>query len=274
MKKYLYIVAAACLAACGGANTNIESSEMVGADEQVQFTAPKYQAHVTLSVTAPVNLRAEASREASVLMVLPTESEVTLVDPVEQQGYYKVSFSGREGWAYGAYFRQLEAADFGQSVSALTLQEIDYVMARVQPIHGYSYWWGGSQWGCGIAAGWCSGSCPSCSHGGGGGADCSGLVSHAWHVPPSASASTCTNYHPYSSTMFMDQRTYWTQVSRSDLRKADAISKYGHIFMRVSGDGWGTMEVYECGGCSTGCAHRYRSATSEYIALRRNTGWL
>jgi hypothetical protein len=269
MKKFLCVVAA-CLAACGGASTSIESSEMVGADEQVQFTAPGYQAQVTLSVSAPVNLRAEASREASVLMVLPAEAEVTLLEPEARQGYLKVSFSGREGWAYGAYLRQLEAADFGQNVSALTLQEIDYVMARASGAVGIPYWWGHAVWGCGLSVGSCSVSTTT----GQSGTDSSGLVSKSWHVPPSADASTCVDYHPYSTTMFMDYRFYWTQVSRSDLRKVDAIAKYGHMFLRLSGDGWGTMEVYECGGCTTGCAHRYRSATSEYIALRRNTGWL
>jgi len=272
MKKWLYIVAAACLAACGGANTNVESNEMVGADEKVEFTPTELPEQSKMVVGAPVNLRSSPSSDAVVSMIVPADAEVTLLQSGLENGFYKVSYQGREGWVYGAYLSQ--AVEFGQTSNALTLQEIDYVVARTAPAMGYSYWWGGSQWGCGIAAGWCSGSCPDCSHGGGGGSDCSGLISHGWHVPPSASASTCTNYHPYSSSMFMDYRTYWSQVSRSDLRKVDAISKYGHIFMRISGDGWGTMEVYECGGCSTGCRHTYRTAGSEYIALRRNTGWL
>ncbi|HZI13122.1 MAG TPA: SH3 domain-containing protein [Myxococcus sp.] len=270
MKKFLCMAAAAFLVACGGSSTGVESTTLAGSDEAVQF--PEFQAEGKLSVTAPVNLRETASREGSLLMVVPADAEVTSLGASEQ-GYYKVSFGGFEGWAYGAYLRPVPA-EFGQSTNALTLTEIDYVVNRTAPAMTYSYWWGGSKWGCGLGYGSCSGSCPSCTHYGEGGADCSGLVGQGWRVPPSSSASTCIAEHPYNTTIFREQRYHWTQVSRGDMRKVDSLVNYGHMFMRISGDGWGFMDVYECRGCSYGCRRRTRDATSDYIGIRRNTGWL
>jgi hypothetical protein len=273
MKKWLCMAAAAFLTACGGSSTGVESTSLLGSDETVEFTAFESAEQQQLSINAPVNLRAAASPDAAILMVLPADSEVTLLGPAAEQGYYKVSFQEREGWAYGAYL-QPKPVEFGQSASALTLSEIDAVVARTAAGMGYSYWWGGSKFGCGLTRGSCSGSCPSCTHSGEGGADCSGLVGQGWRVPPSSSASTCIAEHPYATSSFYNYRYHWTQVSRSDMRKVDSLVRDGHMFMRISGDGWGTMDVYECASCSSGCARRYRTATSDYIGIRRNTGWL
>src|SRR5262249_39357532 len=48
----------------------------------------------------------------------------------------------------------------------------------------YSYWWGHGRWRTdGKYQGSCSGSCPSCTHYGSYGADCSGFVAKTWQVP-------------------------------------------------------------------------------------------
>jgi hypothetical protein len=270
MKKWLYIVAAASLAACGGANTNVESSELVGADEKVEFTATEFPAQTKMVVGAPVNLRTSPSRDAVVSMIVPADAEVTLLQGGLENGFYKVSYADREGWVYGAYLSM--AVEIGQTSSALTLQEIDTVNSRASLSQGYSYWWGGAVFGCGIEKGSCSGG----THYGSGGSDCSGLVTQAWRVPSSSNSSTCVQEKPYNTQMLYDYRYYWTQESRSDPRKMDALvtKTGGHTFLRISGDTWGTMEVWECGNCSTGCRYTTRGASSDYILIRRHTGWL
>jgi hypothetical protein len=42
----------------------------------------------------------------------------------------------------------------------------------------------------------------------------------------------------------------------------------GHTFLYESGDGWGSMWAYECKGCSYGCVHNLRTATTTYHAIR------
>src|SRR5262249_27450497 len=58
----------------------------------------------------------------------------------------------------------------------------DNVVAIAQASVGYTYWWGHAMLG-GTQAGTCTGSCPSCTHTGPDGADCSGFVGKAWMLP-------------------------------------------------------------------------------------------
>lgn len=86
---------------------------------------------------------------------------------------------------------------------------------------GYSYYWGHGSWGTdGRDHGSCSGSCPSCSHTGRYGADCSGFVAKVWQIP-SASPVT-TNRHPYSTYKFVNSTTHWSRVARTAVRPGDA----------------------------------------------------
>ena len=139
---------------------------------------------------------------------------------------------------------------------------------------GFSYYWGGGAWlEAGVSsgtAGSCSGSCPSCSHSGKYGADCSGLIAKAWQFGPKALE---VNAHPYSTVSFNGSSSSWSTVSRSSLRKGDALvynsSGHGHIAMYEKGDGWGTPTVIECRGCAYGCVYNARSFTSNYKGIRR-----
>ena len=83
---------------------------------------------------------------------------------------------------------------FGASATAWAdppSETVDDILCRGQSAVGFSYAWGGECWcatGCSpdfgsCDAGSCSGSCPSCTHYGTYGADCSGFVSRAWQVP-------------------------------------------------------------------------------------------
>jgi hypothetical protein len=138
---------------------------------------------------------------------------------------------------------------------------------------GYSYYWGHGSWRTdGTQHGSCSGSCPGCSHSGAYGADCSGFAAKVWQVP-SPSAVT-TDSHPYSTYNFRNETTHWTRISRDDTKPADCMvynsSGSGHIVVYESGDPWGSFWAYECKGCSYGCVHNLRTASSSYIAIQRN----
>jgi hypothetical protein len=138
---------------------------------------------------------------------------------------------------------------------------------------GYSYYWGHGSWRTdGTQHGSCSGSCPSCSHSGAYGADCSGFAAKVWQVPSPSPVST--NSHPYSTYNFRNETTHWTRVSRDNARQADCLvynsSGAGHIVVYESGDAWGSFWAYECKGCSYGCVRNLRTASSSYIGIRRN----
>ena len=151
-------------------------------------------------------------------------------------------------------------------------------IARAKSAVGFSYWWGHGRFleaGPGGKAGSCSGSCPNCSHSGSYGGDCSGLVGKVWQVP-SSNDTLSEDSHPYSTVNFDGDTSQWKTVSRSNVKKADAMvyntGGAGHIFVYSTGDGWGSMYAYECKGCSYGCVAGYRTASSAYHAIRR-TGY-
>jgi len=100
-----------------------------------------------------------------------------------------------------------------------------------------------------------------------GGADCSGFVSKSWAL--TRWTPYRVNYHGYSTYHYIQTPgDYWTQVDRSDLLYGDAIvyryndNQNGHIYLFLSGDGWGEHEVYEARGSAYGIVHRWRTAYS------------
>jgi predicted nucleic acid binding AN1-type Zn finger protein len=150
----------------------------------------------------------------------------------------------------------------------------DEIVAIAQSAVGYSYYWGGDQWdpsskkNPGKCIPNCSScGCPSCSHSGQWGADCSGLVGKAWQVP--GKIPITQHLHPYNTMSFLYQRTHWYGIKRSQLQRGDALTSTSHIvlFDRMLSNG--QMMVYECAGCSIGCKHRGRSVSSNYVAIRR-----
>ena len=152
----------------------------------------------------------------------------------------------------------------------------DVVINRAKEATGFSYWWGHGRWrpegATSSTAGSCNGSCPNCSHGGSYGADCSGMVAKAWQVPSSNDDVTVDD-HPYSTLNFVSDTSQWSTVSRNSLISADALvynsGGSGHVVIYESGDGWGSMWVYECKGCSYGCVHDLRTFSSTYHGIRR-----
>ena len=149
----------------------------------------------------------------------------------------------------------------------------DQIVALSQSGMGYSYYWGHGSWRTdGQSPGSCSGTCPSCSHTGQYGADCSGFVAKVWQVPSPSPVDV--DQHPYSSYNFTYDSTWWNAISRGAAQVGDAFAYNsngaGHVFIYESGDPWGSAWAYECKGCGYGCVHDLRTVYSYYGARERD----
>ena len=136
---------------------------------------------------------------------------------------------------------------------------------------GYSYWWGGARFKLGSKD---YGKCYSPTYGGHSGsygADCSGFAGKVWQLPNAMPFDK--NLHPYSTYHFKNQTNYWTHISKSSIRRADALvynsGSSGHVLIYESGNAWGKVWSYEARGCSYGVVHNLRSVSSSYQARRR-----
>ncbi|MFT3771363.1 MAG: SH3 domain-containing protein [Minicystis sp.] len=224
-----------------------------------------------------MNLRTGPSTSYKILHVVPNGSKVTVVASSPSNGFYKIKHNGVIGWSYGQYYKTSTSTG-GGSTGGGSSSARDAAIARAKSAMGFSYWWGHARFRpegpTSSTKGHCSGSCPSCSHSGSYGGDCSGLAGKVWQVPSSSNSSLTNDYHPYSTANFVNSTSQWTVISRSNLKKADAMvyneSGHGHIFIYESGDAWGSMYAYECKGCSYGCVHNLRTASSAYRAIRRS----
>ncbi len=231
------------------------------------------EAGTVLDVVASVNFRSGPSTSYKVLTVLSGGAQVTATGTAPQNRYYQVEHQGEVGWAHGGY---LKLASSTTSPPPAT-DKVTVAVERAKAGVGFSYWWGHARWlptgPTSSTAGSCSGSCPSCSHSGSYGADCSGYVGKIWQVP-STNTDLTHDWHPYSTKSFMGSSSLWSDVSRSSLRTADALvyndGSSGHIVLYESGDGWGSMWTYECKGCAAGCVRNLRTAASSYKGIRRS----
>lgn len=245
--------------------------------ESFVVTEPAVLAGATMRTTANLNLRKGAGTSYAVLAVIPSGTTVTLLDATAKSGFYNIKHNGTAGWSSAKYL----VATTGGGGGGTTVVDVngapspDNAVARAAASVGFSYWWGGGAWLAAGAsssnAGSCSGSCPSCSHSGKYGADCSGMVAKAWQFGTKA---LDVSSHPYSTASFVsDAPGKWSTVSRGALRKGDALvynsGGAGHIVLWEKGDGWGSSTVYECRGCSYGCVHNTRTFTSSYHGIRR-----
>ena len=181
-----------------------------------------------------------------------------------------MNYKGTKGWCSGQYLTPYSTTSGGGGSSGNA--SVDEAMKRAQSGVGFSYHWGGGCWDPNSSSrGSCMGSCPSCTHSGTWGADCSGFVAKAWQVPGPSALTTCE--HPYSTYDFYNTHAHWSDVSRSNARRGDAFvynkGGEGHIFLYDSGDGWGWITSYECRGCAAGCVKNSRTADSSYKAIRR-----
>lgn len=232
----------------------------------------------TLVATADVNLRKGPGTSYAVIVVVPNGASVKVLDPTPQNGFYNIDYQGSVGWSSGKYYSDTAApgGDSGGDSGGASGSVIDAAMARAEAGVGFSYWWGHGRFSpsgpTSSTKGSCSGSCPDCSHSGSWGGDCSGFTAKVWQVP-SSNTDLTVDSHPYSTADFVEDTSQWSTVSRSSLKRADALvyrsGGAGHIFVYDKGDGWGSMYAYECRGCSAGCIKGYRTASSSYHGIRK-----
>jgi hypothetical protein len=231
-----------------------------------------------------LNLRGGVGTSAAIEAMMPCGTEVAVLDGPSTMpvgGWWNIRYAPASGtvtgWASGTYL-VADAAFLpsmcGGGSDGGTSPGSDGIFALAKLAVGYSYYWGHGSWrDDATAPGSCSGSCPSCTHSGQYGADCSGFVAKVWQVP---SASPITlDAHPYSTANFYNDQVYWKQLPRSTLAPADALVRRdatsGHIALFESGaDPFGAVWLYEARGCATGVVHDLRTVDSSYIAIRRN----
>jgi uncharacterized protein YraI len=261
-------VLALLLAGCGAEISNGDGesdSQAVTGEVEVDSAVVGKSAKVT--ATDGLHLRTGPSASYAVILTMPHGATVSVLGA--QSGWYKVTYAGHTGWCSGTYL----SPEVGGGGSPGGATAVDHAIARAQSGVGFSYHWGAGCWNPGSSAhGACYGSCPSCSHSGSWGADCSGYVAKVWQVPGSSALTSCS--HPYSTYNFYYQGTHWNNVARSSVKRGDAFVHHsgseGHIFIYDSGDRWGWVKAYEAKGCSYGIQHDTRMAYSYYKAIRRD----
>lgn len=225
-----------------------------------------------LKATSGVNLRSGPATSYGVLKVVATGATVTTVLAAPSSGYYKVNSAGTIGWSYGTYYTLVSTGSTTTPPATPTAR--DNAITRAKAGVGFSYWWGHARWlasgPTSSTKGSCTGDCPSCTHGGSYGADCSGYVAKIWQVP-STNSDLSVDRHPYSTYHFTNETHGWHSVARSSLKKADALTYNsdgsGHIMLFESGDGWGSMWAYEAKGCASGIVRNLRTVASNYKGI-------
>jgi len=235
----------------------------------------------TVECTANLNLRSTASTSGNVLRTMPDGSIVKVINGVAQNGFVKVEHNGLQGYAAYRYLQGAAGGTSGGTGGTPSSSKRDAAIAIAKSGVGFSYWWGGGKWQASGATasnkGKCTGSCPSCSHSGQNGADCSGYVAKVWQVP-SSNTNVATASHPYSTSDFFSGTGggQWANVSKSSIQKGDALvyrsGGAGHIVIFESGDAWGQSWTYEARACSYGIVHNVRSIGSGYKGIKR-TSW-
>lgn len=276
LKKFCIISLITLSLSCSASN-NTEPSILYGADDTIGESAEGVSGNLPigsiLKTTTNVNFRKGPGTSYSIIRVLSEGTEVITVEQTQPSNkFYKVQQQGTIGWVHGAYLEIVSSQVNINDAGPISVDRAE-IIARAKSSVNYSYWWGNARWkNDGTDLGSCSGSCPNCSHSGLYGADCSGMVAKAWIVPASNNDIT-VNKHPYSTIDFNVDKNEWYSVSRSLLQPGDALvynsNGSGHIVIYELGDGWGTLRVYECRGCSYGCVNDLRSLSSSYHVIRK-----
>ena len=278
-RKLVVAGLALALTGCAGVagEASVSSDQLTGADEEVgsidSALSTQVAAGSILATTAALNLRTGPSTSYSILQVIPSGAQVTAVSGTPSNGWYNIKHNGVVGWSSGAYLKFVSAGSGG---TVPTSSARDAALARARTGVGFSYYWGHGSWDpagpTSSNRGVCVGSCPSCSHSGGYGADCSGYVGKIWQVP-GAGTDLKVDAHPYSTVSFVGSSSNWSTVSRGSVKPGDALvynaNGAGHIFLFESGDGWGSMWAFEAKGCSPGIVHDLRTASTAYKAIAR-----
>ncbi|MBK7857676.1 MAG: SH3 domain-containing protein [Archangiaceae bacterium] len=220
-----------------------------------------------LATTGNLNLRTGPGTSYSIRLVIPKGAHVVTQSAAASNGWYNIKYNGTIGWSSGTYLKLVSTP-----AVSITANTRDGAIQRAKSGVGGTYWWGHGRWvPFGSNGGSCTGSCPSCSHSGSTGADCSGYVAKIWEVP-SSNSNLQVDSHPYSTSSFYGSNSQWHSIARTSLVKADALvyrkNGAGHIVLYESGDGWNSFWAYEAKGCSYGIRHNSRTASSAYKSIR------
>jgi cell wall-associated NlpC family hydrolase len=219
-----------------------------------------------------VNLRTGPGTSYAVRTVLPSGAKVTTINvAAPSNGFFNVQYNGLTGWTSGTYLTLVSTP--GPSAARQA------AVARAASGVGFSYWWGHGRFipngATSTSIGSCTGDCPSCTHAGSYGADCSGYLGKVWQVP-SGNTDPKVDSHAYSTITFNAANSQWYTVDRGSVVLGDAMTYNtngaGHIFLYESGDGWGSMWTYEARGCVYGIVHNLRTAGTEFKAIA-HTGY-
>lgn len=279
------VVLTAALVGCAGTagDTAADSELLAGGNEDTATMSSELSGGVaigsTLKTTSSLNLRTGAGMDFRVRLVIPQGATVTTINRSTPDGsWYNIRYNGIEGWAHGGYLTLVSSPSPTQPTTPTTpvSSARDQAINRAKGAVGFGYRWGKGRWiPNGVTSsnkGVCTGSCPNCTYRGEYGADCSGFVAKVWTVPSSNNVMT-TESHPYSTWDFNRANSQWSVVSRSSLKKADALvyndGSAGHVLIYESGDGWGSVWSYEARGCAYGIVHNLRTVGSAYKGIAR-----
>jgi len=279
--QFFLVVFSSITFGCSLAAPAVESAEIYGVPDDIDISGEGLSSYIesgtTLITTANVNFRKGPSTSYGILKVLAEGTTVVAVKSGSPtSSFYQVKQAGTVGWVHGSYLKVYNLSNDGNELSNDGNELRKRIVSRAQSAVGFSYWWGHGRWrGEGpnnSTKGYCSGSCPSCSHSGSYGADCSGMVAKAWEVP-SYNSELTDDEHPYSTSSFNGTSSLWKTVSRGSMLEGDALvynnGSSGHIMIYRSGDGWGSLWSYECKGCSAGCVYNLRTVSSSYKGIRK-----
>ena len=228
-----------------------------------------------------LNQRSGPATSNAIVKVLPGGSTTRILSA--SNGWYRHDWNGSVGWSSAAYLCAAVDGDGpgggggsapgtggGKGFASTEISRASFLSIGKASV-GFSYWWGGGRLAAGASPGTCSGSCPSCTHGGSYGADCSGFIGKAWLLP--AALPMDSNKHPYSTASFAGSSSLWKPVARGSLVAGDSLvyrsGGAGHIVMYEKNDPWGSFWAYEARGCSYGIVHNIRTAGSAYKGIRR-----
>ncbi|MDB4970027.1 MAG: uncharacterized protein JWN44_5716 [Myxococcales bacterium] len=273
------MICTSCAADLGGNEGDPDTDGGLGA----AALAPGGMARVTATT---LNLRSAVGTSATVEGSMPCGTQLAILggpSATPVAGWWNVRWDGAAnggmtGWASGNYL--VAESAFSPTMCGAagggsgTPGDPGDLFGRARLAVGYSYYWGHGSWrDDGATLGSCAGSCPSCTHAGQYGADCSGFVAKVWQVPSASPIDF--DAHPYSTANFYADQTYWTQVPRSTLTAGDAVVRRsgssGHIALFETGaDPFGAVWLYEARGCATGVVHDLRTVDSSYLSIRRN----
>lgn len=271
----------AVAAGCGtSSEATIESGALTGADELATVSDGLNRAvpvGSTLATTANLNLRTGPGTSHSIRLVVPARGQLTTINRTTPEGsWYNVSYRGTSGWVHGGYVTLMASGGAPATPTPSNPGSRAGAIDRAKSGVGFSYYWGHGSWipygATSSTRGVCTGSCPNCTHSGRYGADCSGYVAKVWQIP-STNTDLSVDSHPYSTFDFVRSNSQWRTVSRGSMQPGDALvynnGRAGHIVVYESGDGWGSMWMYEARGCNYGIVHNLRTLGGEYKAIAR-----